>query len=159
MLFKCAYNIDFPIYYEAPTEACAYIAVKDDGWIKDDPAKMIVWISTRKDPDGQLFRMIKFTKAWASERSFKMPSGIALAVWVARNFKAVGDRDDLCLLQVLEAIKAGISGSISCPVASRVVSLTMISWPNYPMIKRRDLGLLWRIFVRMPEKPWIPIIS
>jgi hypothetical protein len=115
VLFKCAYNIDFPVYYEAPNEDCVYIAVKDDGWIKDDPAKMIEWTSSRKDPDGQLFRIIKFTKAWASERSFKMPSGIALAVWVARNFSAVTDRDDQSLLQTLEAVQAAISGGISCP--------------------------------------------
>lgn len=115
VLYKCAYNIDFTVYYEAPGESYSYLAVKEDGWIKDDPAKMIEWFVKLKDEDGQLIRIVKYVKAWASEMSFKMPSGIALAVWVARSFKPVIDRDDKCLLQVLESIKSSIFFSVTCP--------------------------------------------
>ena len=114
VLYKCAYNIDFPVYYEAAGESFAYLATKDNGWIKDDPSMMIEWFGEYKDDDGQLLRIVKYLKAWASERSFKMPSGIALTVWAARYFISVANRDDMCLVQVLTAIQRAILLSVKC---------------------------------------------
>jgi len=114
VLYKCAYNIDFPVYYEVKDEDYAYMAVKGDGWIKDDPWHMVKWLAKHKDKDGQLVRVIKYMKAWASKVSFKMPSGIALAVWGAENFIAVSDRDDKSLYETLNGINEKIKISLTC---------------------------------------------
>ncbi len=112
--YKSAYNIDFPVYYQVDGESYSYLAIKGDGWIKDDPEQMIKWLEAYKDEDGQLIRIIKYLKAWASKRPFKTPSGIALAVWAARNFSTEKDRDDKCLLNVLKGIKNACLWSVSC---------------------------------------------
>lgn len=114
VLYRCAYNIDFPVYYEVEGESFAHLAVKDNGWIKDDPWHMVTWLEGYKDADGQLVRMIKYLKGWASKCSCKMPSGIALAVWAARNFSAVKDRDDKCLYELLVAIRSSVYYSVTC---------------------------------------------
>ncbi len=112
--YKSAYNIDFPIYYQVDGETYSYLAIKSDGWIKDDPEQMIKWLEGYKDDDGQLIRTIKYLKAWASKCSFKTPSGIALAVWAAKNFIAVKDRDDKCLLNALKGIHNDCWWSVTC---------------------------------------------
>jgi hypothetical protein len=117
--YKAAYNIDFPLYYEIPADGISYLATKGGVWVRDDPAEMIDWFLKFKDEDGQLIRVIKYLKAWASKCAFKMPSGIALSVWAARNFAAVADRDDECLLALLKAIRNTVYYGVSCisPVA------------------------------------------
>ncbi len=112
--FQRAYNIDFPVYYEVAGELYSYLAIKGNGWIKDDPWHMITWLEGYKDADGQLVRVIKYLKAWASKCNCKMPSGIALAVWAARNFTPQKDRDDQCLLELLKAIQTVVYYSVSC---------------------------------------------
>src|SRR5215218_8430694 len=114
IFYKCAYNIDFPAYYEVPGESYSYLAIKGDGWIKDDPEKMIEWFEARKDADGQLIRIVKYLKAWASEKSYKMPSGIALTVWATKCFVASKDRDDLALSSTLKGISDALFWSVSC---------------------------------------------
>lgn len=112
--YKSAYNIDFPVYYQVEGETYSYLAIKGDGWIKDDPEQMIKWFKDYKDGDGQLIRIIKYLKAWASKCSFKTPSGIALAVWAAKNFVAEKDRDDKCLFSLLKGIKNACWWSVTC---------------------------------------------
>lgn len=114
VFYKSAYNIDFPAYYEVNGEDYAYMAVKGDGWIKDDPWHMIKWLESHKDSNGQLIRIIKYLKVWASKCNFKTPSGIALAVWAANNFSEKKDRDDESLYETLKNIKVEISWSVSC---------------------------------------------
>ncbi|MBK0379332.1 CBASS cGAMP synthase [Mucilaginibacter segetis] len=114
VFYRGAYNIDFPVYYSVKGEDYAYMAVKGNGWIKDDPWHMITWFEGYKDEDGQLIRMVKDLKAWASKCSCKMPSGIALAVWAAKNFSAVKDRDDECLYNLLKAIQSAVFFSVTC---------------------------------------------
>lgn len=115
VLYKCEYNIDFPVYYEVEGESYSYLAIKGNGWIKDDPSKMVEWFVENKDEEGQLIRIVKDIKAWASERGHKMPSGIALTVWIVRNFVAVKDRDDKALAQTLRAIYNANYFIVSCP--------------------------------------------
>lgn len=117
VLYKCAYNIDFPIYYLVEGESGAYIAVKDGNWVKDDPEKLIEWFKGYKDEDGQLIRIARSLKGWASEKKgkFRMPSGVALTVWAAKYFSGgISDRDDKCLLQVLESIQSNVWFNCSC---------------------------------------------
>jgi hypothetical protein len=115
-LYQCEYNIDFPAYYEVKGEDYAYMAVKGLEWIKDDPWHMIAWLKKYRDETGQFIRMIKYLKGWASKRKSngKMPSGIAFAVWAARNFRIETGRDDQCLLNLLKAIKGSITFSVTC---------------------------------------------
>lgn len=112
--YKGAYNIDFPVYYEVPDESYSYIAVKGNGWIKDDPEKMITWFEEQKDTGGQLIRMAKYLKGWASTIDFKMPSGIALTVWAARHYVENTERDDKCLLALLKSIQTSVSFAVTC---------------------------------------------
>lgn len=114
VFYKCAYNIDFPVYYQLKDESYAHLAIKGNGWIKDDPYHMITWFDERKDENGQLIRVVKYLKAWASKCNCKMPSGIALAVWAAKNFLAASDRDDQCLLKLLKAIQTAVYFSVTC---------------------------------------------
>ncbi|SDG37306.1 cyclic GMP-AMP synthase DncV-like nucleotidyltransferase [Mucilaginibacter sp. P25] len=116
VLFQCEYNIDFPAYYEVEGEDYAYMAVKGEDWLKDDPWHMITWLTQFKDADGQFIRMIKYLKGWTSKRKSqgKMPSGIALAVWAARHFSIEDGRDDKCFLNLLKGIKSAIQFSVSC---------------------------------------------
>jgi hypothetical protein len=114
VFYRCAYNIDFPVYYEVEDEDYAYMAVKGNGWIKDDPWHMITWFEKRKDADGQLLRMVKYLKGWASRCPFKMPSGIAMAVWAANHFSGVKDRDDECLYNLLKAIRSAVIFRVTC---------------------------------------------
>lgn len=114
VFYKSAYNIDFPVYYQVDGESYSYLAIKGNGWIKDDPEQMIKWFKDYKDINGQLIRIIKYLKAWASKCSFKMPSGIALAVWAAKSFVAEKDRDDKCLLAVLKGIRSACWWSVTC---------------------------------------------
>jgi len=114
VFYRCAYNIDFPVYYEVENEDYAYMAVKGNGWIKDDPWHMITWFEKRKDADGQLLRMVKYLKGWSSKCTFKMPSGIAMAVWAGNHFSAVKDRDDECLYNLLKAISSAVFFRVAC---------------------------------------------
>ncbi|OYU79259.1 MAG: hypothetical protein CFE23_14825 [Flavobacterium sp. BFFFF1] len=114
VFYKSAYNIDFPIYYEVKGEDYSYMAVKGDGWIKDDPSHMVNWLSKHKDSNGQLVKVIKCLKAWASKSSLKMPSGIAFAVWACNNFSESIDRDDESLYQTLKNIKSELSWGVTC---------------------------------------------
>ena len=114
VFFKSAYNIDFPAYYEVEDEDYAYMAVKGSGWIKDDPWHMIGWLAKHKDSNGQLVRIIKYLKAWSSKCNFKMPSGIAMAVWACKNYSEKKDRDDESLYETLRSIKAELFWSVSC---------------------------------------------
>ncbi|TWR31498.1 hypothetical protein FPZ43_03210 [Mucilaginibacter pallidiroseus] len=114
VFYRCAYNIDFPVYYEVTDEDYAYMAVKDNGWIKDDPWHIITWFEKRKDADGQLVRMVKYLKGWASKCSSKMPSGIALTVWATNNYVRIEDRDDECLYNLLKAIRSANYYRVSC---------------------------------------------
>jgi mRNA-degrading endonuclease RelE of RelBE toxin-antitoxin system len=112
--YRRAYNIDFPVYYEISGETYSYLAIKGDGWIKDDPAAMIDWFNKYRDENGQLIRMVKYLKAWASKCDGKMPSGIALSIWAAKSFTADKDRDDKCLLALIKAILDSFFWDITC---------------------------------------------
>lgn len=114
VFYRKAYNIDFPVYYEVSGGTYAYIAVKGDGWIKDDPAAMIDWFNKHRDENGQLIRMVKYLKAWASKCDGKMPSGIALSIWAAKNFTLDIDRDDKCLLSMVKAILNSFFWDVNC---------------------------------------------
>ncbi len=114
VIYRAAYNIDLPVYYEVRNESYAYIAHKSGQWIKDDPSHMIDWFVERKDENGQLIRLVKYLKVWASKTSVKMPSGIALTVWAAQQYQSGIQRDDQALAQLLFSICISLRGGVHC---------------------------------------------
>jgi len=113
------FSADLPVYYQVGTNSQAYIAVKNSDWIKDDPEKFVNWVNDNRKSkeignDGQLVRVIKYLKRWANLQSFKTPSGAALTVWVCKNFKASGDRDDDALSKTINEIHSSFWWTISC---------------------------------------------
>lgn len=111
------FDADLPVYYQEEGDSVPRIAIKDDGWRKDDPKGISDWFKEKKKgTNGQLVRIIKYLKIWADKdvRGFKMPSGFALTVWAAENFSMAEDRDDKALLETLKRIKSSIWFSVSC---------------------------------------------
>lgn len=114
VIYSADYNIDFPIYHEVADETYSYLALKTGQWITDDPSKMIEWFVARKDQNGQLIRIVKYLKAWASHAKPKMPSGIALTVWAAKFYVANEERDDIALSMLLHKLVDQLAGSVAC---------------------------------------------
>lgn len=114
VIYKCDFDIDLPVYYMEDGTAHPCLAIKNDGWREDDPKEMYEWFCLKKkDTKGQLVRLVKYLKAWADERSFKMPNGISMTVWAANNYVA-DERDDKSLLGTLKNIAGAVYWSVSC---------------------------------------------
>jgi len=110
VIYAGEYNIDLPVYFQGPYESKAKMAIKNGDWRTDDPEEFVLWFNKRKDTKGQLLRIVKYLKRWASERGFKMPSGVALTVWAAEKFYASDGRDDFALYPSGEPHPLGFSG-------------------------------------------------
>jgi hypothetical protein len=109
VIYSGDFNIDLPVYYQGQHDKLAKMAIKGGDWRVDDPEAVVEWFESKKDKDGQLVRVVKYLKRWATERGFKMPSGIALTVWAANYFVAVKGRDDRALYNVLNAMQNNLS--------------------------------------------------
>jgi len=112
VIYKGDFDIDLPVYYLTESDKHPYLATKN-GWCQSDPKELCDWFKLKKDRAGQMIRLVRYFKAWADERAGKMPSGIALTVWVANNFKP-NDRDDVAFLETAKAIKSACSWNVSC---------------------------------------------
>lgn len=106
------FDIDLPVYYKTPYDKHPYLATKST-WLSSDPKELCDWFNNKKDKSGQLQRMVKYFKYWANMRSKKMPSGIALTVWVTNNFKP-SLRDDISFFETAKGIKDSIFWSTTC---------------------------------------------
>ena len=116
VIYKSDFDIDLPVYYQLPGGVHPNIAIKNDGWRLDDPKEMYEWfLKKKKDTNGQLARLVKYLKAWADERGFKMPNGIAMTVW-AGNYYISDERDDKALLAILEKIASASIFGVSCQI-------------------------------------------
>jgi hypothetical protein len=95
-------HIDLPIYYKDKESNKYFIATgADNTWVEDDPKLFTEWFR-EQTADKQKVRLIKYFKAWTdrykSVNAKKMPSGLALTVWVLVHFD--GDaRDDLAFIK------------------------------------------------------------
>jgi hypothetical protein len=113
VIYQGDFHIDLPVYYFQPNyDRHPYLATKN-GWMLSDPKELCDWFAQKKDAGGQMIRLVKYFKAWAKKRTKKMPSGIALTVLVANNYKADG-RDDRAFIQTARAIYNSLSWSIKC---------------------------------------------
>lgn len=114
VIYAGNYDIDLPVYVKRTTDLSPWLATKTDDFQKSDPKQLCDWFKAKKRLHGpQLVRVCRYLKGWARERGFKMPSGIALSVWAANNFKG-NTRDDVAFLNTLKAIKNENWWSVSC---------------------------------------------
>jgi hypothetical protein len=120
VIYRGEYNIDLPVYCAQSPGHHTVIATKS-GYENSDPKALVEWFQSKKDSKGQMARIVKYLKVWADSRSFKMPSGIALSVWVANHYDP-SERDDVALINTLKSIRNSFSKFISwrlpceCPV-------------------------------------------
>ena len=116
-IFVDDYEIDHPVYYKIDGQEYK-IAVKNTGWEDSDPKALVDWFVSKKDKNGRLVRDIKYLKAWADDRPFKMPSGLALTI-LATNAKdkiVLNERDDITLRDILKEIKKALDINFECIV-------------------------------------------
>jgi hypothetical protein len=104
-MYSCYFDIDIPVYYKTQSIKHPYLATKKNGWVESDPKELCDWFEKKKDNHGQLMRLVKYFKTWANHRAKKMPSGIALTVWIARHY-CQDKRDDIAFYETAKAIKS-----------------------------------------------------
>lgn len=114
VIYKGDFNVDLPVYYMTEDDKHPFLATKTKSWFESDPKELLDWLKSKKDKNGQLVRIVKYLKAWAINQSFKMPSGIALSVWAAKNYSE-NERDDISLYETLKKINDSFFlGVVSC---------------------------------------------
>jgi hypothetical protein len=123
------FDIDITTYYKTNDIEHPMLAT-NNGWITSDPKELIKWFKSQANNQGQLIRIVKYLKYWANTKRRKMPSGIALTVWIANNFKP-NQRDDIAFYEILVAIKSSFWWEIKCinptaPKDSLISKLTQV---------------------------------
>ncbi|MDX2246257.1 MAG: CBASS cGAMP synthase [Bacteroidia bacterium] len=114
VIYKSDFDIDLPVYYKTSNDRHPFLATKTK-WKESDPKELCDWFEKQrkeKDKGGQMLRLVKYFKAWANQRSGKMPSGIAFTVWVATHYKA-NTRDDIAFCETTKAINNSFSWEIA----------------------------------------------
>ncbi|NEN24497.1 hypothetical protein G3O08_13390 [Cryomorpha ignava] len=115
VIYQGAFDVDLPVYYKIPQDKHPFIATKK-GWHQSDPKELCDWFEKKrkeKDTDGQMLRLVKYFKAWANQREKKMPSGIALSVWVANHYR-FNKRDDIAFFETAKSIKSKFWWEVVC---------------------------------------------
>lgn len=131
VIYKGDFDIDIPVYYKTPSDKHPFLATKN-GWLQSDPKELCDWFEKKKDRNGQLMRLVKYFKAWAYQRSKKMPNGISFSVWVSNCYKP-NSRDDRAFFETAKAIEATFGSFFSgdteviCPVTPKD-NLLKLDW-------------------------------
>jgi hypothetical protein len=115
VIYQREYNIDIPVYSTDDGEETEhpYLAT-NKGWEESDPRELCNWFEVRVKRHGsQLLRLVKYFKGWAINSTGRMPSGIAITVWVAENYKK-HKRDDVAFYKTAQAIQNTFGGYIEC---------------------------------------------
>lgn len=98
--YASQFHIDLPVYHKEGSKY--FIAIGDSGWREDDPRLFTNWLKESTNDEPQKIRVIKYFKAWAdyvkSTSGKKMPSGLALTLWVLKHFQR-DKREDLAFLK------------------------------------------------------------
>lgn len=111
VIYKGDFDIDLPVYYKTQNDKHPFLATKTQ-WQESDPKELCDWFEktrAQKDQNGQMLRLIKYFKAWANQRSNKMPSGIAFTVWLAQNYQ-YDKRDDKAFFKTAQSIEKTFGG-------------------------------------------------
>jgi hypothetical protein len=100
------FHIDLPIYYYDENTGKYFFGTSDQ-WVESDPKEFTAWVAARVNPHDQMLRVVRYFKAWAdnigTRKSHKMPSGVALTVWV-QEFYVRDARDDLSFIKTAHQI-------------------------------------------------------
>jgi hypothetical protein len=112
VIYKENFDIDLPVYYKNTQDKSPFLATKA-GWQESDPKELCDWFKSKKDKEGQLLRLVKYFKAWANNRGKKMPSGIALTVWVTNNYTA-NIRDDIAFYETAKKMYKYFANNAKC---------------------------------------------
>lgn len=111
VIYQGDYDIDLPVYYKTPQDKHPFLATKKC-WLQSDPKELCDWFEKKKDKNGQLIRLVKYFKAWAYQRSRKMPNGISFTILVANNYKP-NSRDDKAFFETAKAIESTFGGGLT----------------------------------------------
>lgn len=111
VVFHDGHNIDLPIYFldDSDDEAVPELAHKAKGWVESDPREFVIWFNDKAKGQPQLSRIVRYLKAWCDYQNYssgtnKMPSGLIMTIWAAKNIAYSTDRDDRALRDTLQAI-------------------------------------------------------
>lgn len=115
VIYKNDYNIDIPVLYMTENDAHPFLAVKDGGWVKDDPKEFVDWYLSIKDANGQFKRITKYLKDWCKNKPHKMPNGLCMTILVQSNIIR-NERDDMALRDTLKNLLSSLTtpGGWSC---------------------------------------------
>jgi hypothetical protein len=111
-----SFHIDYPSYYQTDQMKYPMLTVKDSGLEKSDPQEFIQWLSTKTDDKGQVRRIIRCLKGWASFQSInhQMPNGLSLTILACNDFVSMDARDDESLYKTLIKIQSVLQGKWQC---------------------------------------------
>ena len=107
------YHIDIPVLYMTDDMNHPKLAVKDEGWIDDDPKAFVDWFKKKKDDENQLVRLSMYHKAWGNYKGHSMPTGLCMTILCQRNL-SYNDREDLAMLETLQNIQSDLEMSWGC---------------------------------------------
>lgn len=111
--FADGHHVDLVLYHMADSYRHPRLAHKRDGWILSDPREFMDWFNESCDQEGQLKRLVRYSKAWVDHLRGRMPSGLVLTILATQNW--VGDdRDDVALLKTLSGIRKSLLMSFQC---------------------------------------------
>jgi len=122
VLYNDGFTIDIPVYREVNDASGAYYELASTSWKRADPEGVTAWFNDAviaKSPDTtngrQMRRLVKYLKFHAkSRKSWNMPSGFILSKLIDEKYfkdPSLLNRDDMALLQVMEAVSQRLSWS------------------------------------------------
>jgi hypothetical protein len=110
------YNIDLPVYlFDQDLDEHPSLAVKNEGWRKDDPREMIDKFNDAKREKCQLIRIVRYLKAWSNSKGPNMPTGLAMTILAMDNFYQ-NSSDDVALKFTLIEIENTLKRSFQCKI-------------------------------------------
>ncbi|MDI6716716.1 MAG: hypothetical protein QME63_07215 [Actinomycetota bacterium] len=103
VIYAGQYHVDLPIY--GIHNNTIYLAEKGKTeWTLSDPKAITDWFLDQVKSKGeQLRRVVRYLKAWADNKSQKMPSGLVLTILASNNFVS-NQRDDIAFTETVRNI-------------------------------------------------------
>lgn len=97
------YHVDLPIY--GKYDGTSYLAcLADVQWIQSEPIKLANWFINKVNSKGEQLRIIvRYLKAWANNKTSKMPSGLILSVLASQYFSS-DEQDDKSFSETIKNI-------------------------------------------------------
>jgi len=101
------FHIDIPVYYKDNYSGKTYYGSRGYDWEESDPKGFIKWFNEKTTNRPQLVRIVRYMKAWLENikdrTRRKMPSGLAITLWVVEYYQH-DKRDDISMVQTALSI-------------------------------------------------------